>query len=221
MALISRKIHYCWFGKNKKSKLIKKCIKTWHDKLPGYEIIEWNESNFDINAVPYVLEAYQQKKWAFVTDYVRLWAIHNFGGIYLDTDVEVFQDLSLFLDDSFFTGFENYADKLSPVTAVMGAQAGHPLVQNLLSDYADLHFINKDGSLNLETNTRKITQSLIEKYGIDADQDVHQSAADGINIYPSDYFCNRSGRSFAMHHFDGSWLPRNQKIKRIFKGLVR
>ena len=107
-------------------------MQSWEEFLPEYEIIEWNEENFDVTSNKYVQEAYEAKKWAFVSDYVRLWAIKEFGGIYLDTDVQVFRNFDRFLQHGFFTGHEKYGNTLSPITAVMGAKSDHPLIVKLL-----------------------------------------------------------------------------------------
>ena len=114
---IPKVIHYCWFGKGKMPVLADKCIKSWKKYCPDYEIIEWNEENFDINCCDYVREAYENRKFAFVTDYVRLYAMYTYGGIYMDTDVELLKPLDSFLQDAAFIGFEN---KESIATAIIG-----------------------------------------------------------------------------------------------------
>ncbi|MGI2197943.1 glycosyltransferase family 32 protein [Shewanella baltica] len=211
-------IHCCWFGGNKKSKLIEECMASWRKYLPEYKIIEWNESNFDINSNQYVKEAYENKKWAFVSDYVRLFALNKYGGIYLDTDVEVFRNMDEFLEHDFFSGFEFYSNTLSPITAVMGSKKNSHFISELLSEYDNACFINKDGSLNLQTNTRRITDILVNIYNIDPNKDVYQSSSDKIHIYPSTYFCNKAENSYSIHHFDGSWIPKKQKLrKKILK----
>ena len=120
---IPKKIHYVWMGGKEKPKAIKKCMKTWKKYLKDYEIIEWNEHNFDINSHPFVKKAYENKKWAFVSDYVRAYAIYNYGGIYLDTDVFVIDNIDQLLDNKAFVGYE-HPDY--PFTAVFGAEKGHP-----------------------------------------------------------------------------------------------
>ncbi|MBR0278262.1 MAG: hypothetical protein IJQ50_07375 [Clostridia bacterium] len=104
---IPKKIHYCWFGEEKHSKKIKKCIKSWKKHCPDYEIIEWNEKNFDIHCFKWVEQAYNNKKWAFVSDYVRLFVLYNYVGIYLDTDVEIIKPLDKFLKHNLFSEMEN------------------------------------------------------------------------------------------------------------------
>ena len=120
--MIPKIIHYCWFGRNEKSEKIKFCMDSWKKYLPDYEIIEWNEDNFHINEIKYVNEAYDKKKWAFVTDYVRAYALYKKGGIYLDTDVEITGNLDTFLTHGAFSGFES---KGYPFTALWGANKGH------------------------------------------------------------------------------------------------
>ncbi|MBY8104488.1 hypothetical protein KW487_17690 [Vibrio fluvialis] len=207
-------IHCCWFGGNKKTKLIKNCMATWSKHMPDYEIIEWNEQNFDINANTYVKEAYENKKWAFVSDYVRLWALYQYGGIYLDTDVELFKPLNEFSEHGFFTGFEKYQGRISPVTAVMGSKPQHPWLKNMLFDYDKITFINEDKTFNTTTNTVRITEDLIKVYGVDKNRDVYQKLDDDIHIYPSSYFCSDDKKSYALHHFDGSWQSNEIKIKK-------
>lgn len=100
---IPKKIHFFWFGNNTKPKIVEKCISSWKQYCPNYEIIEWNESNFDLSLCDYLKEAFEAKKWAFVTDYARIWVIQKYGGIYLDTDVELISNLDKFLNDETFS----------------------------------------------------------------------------------------------------------------------
>ena len=209
---IPKKIHYCWFGKNRKSSLIEHCIDSWRDILKDYEIIEWNEDNFNINSNQYVKEAYNAKKWAFVSDYVRLWVLKQYGGIYLDTDVEVFKSFDVFLKHGFFTGYEEYFNDVFPVTAVMGAEQNHKLLAKLLSEYEHLNFLLPDGSYNSITNTVRITKMLVNKYGVEEKNNKYQVLDNNIHIYPSDFFCVKSENSYSMHHFEGSWLPVKEKV---------
>ena len=130
--MIPKIIHYCWFGGNPLSDLAQKCIDSWKKYCPDYEIKEWNESNFDLNSCDYVREAYQAKKWAFVTDYVRLYAMVTEGGIYMDTDVEVIRPLDSFLSNRAFSGFE---DETNIPTGIMACEKGFPLFEELLEEY--------------------------------------------------------------------------------------
>ena len=127
--MIPRVIHYCWFGEAKKSKLVEHCLQSWRRVLPDYDIKEWNEYNFDISINRYCREAYECGKWAFVSDFVRLYVLYQYGGIYLDTDVEVLKPLDQFLGHAAFSGFE---DREHIPTGIMGAQAGNKWIENCL-----------------------------------------------------------------------------------------
>ncbi len=208
--MIPKTIHYCWFGGKPKPKLANKCIKSWQKYCKDYEIIEWNESNFDINCNQYVKEAYESKKWAFVTDYVRLWAMYTQGGVYMDTDVELIKPLDKFLGEEAFSGFEN---EINIPTGIMAAEKGSHIIKNLLSYYDDASFILPDGSLNTCTNVETITKMMTER-GFVANNTYQ--CVDGFAFYPKEYFCpkdpftglcNITENTVAIHHFDGSWLP--------------
>ena len=196
-------------------------MQSWEEFLPEYEIIEWNEENFDVTSNKYAQEAYEAKKWAFVSDYVRLWAIKEFGGIYLDTDVQVFRNFDRFLQHGFFTGHEKYGNTLSPITAVMGAKSDHPLIVKLLDEYKNISFLKPDGSYDIATNTSRITSLLIDKYEVDKTSDTHQVLADDVHIYPSTYFCVEDEDSYSVHHFEASWRPYKKQLKARIKRSKR
>ena len=213
--MIPKTIHYCWFGRNPKPKLAKKCIKSWKKYCPDYEIIEWNEDNFDLNSAPlYVRQAYESKKWAFVTDYVRLWAMTEFGGIYMDTDVEVVKPLNQFLHHQAFSGFEN--DRAIP-TGIMACEKGFALFTELLRFYDDKPFLNPDGTMNLTTNVEIITNMCLE-YGLI--QNGEYQVIQGFVLYPKDVFCpiswatgqlEKTKNTAAIHWFAGSWHTQEQQ----------
>src|SRR6187402_3325286 len=158
--MIPKTIHYCWFGKGKMPKLVNKCIESWKKHLPDYEIKEWNEDNFDVNIIPFTTEAYKSKKYAFVSDYARFKILYDEGGIYLDTDVEVFRNFDNFLDNETFTGFETI-ERVNP-GIIMGAQKCNTFMKEMFESYNNCHFIKKDGSFNTETVAQKITSILIK-----------------------------------------------------------
>lgn len=219
---VPKVIHYCWFGNNPKSKLVKKCIKSWEKYLPDYKIREWNDRDLKNCKNAYVKEAYRAKKWAFITDYFRLYALYNYGGIYFDSDNEIFKSFDEFLDLDFFSGYESWETESFPFTAVVGAKKGNKIVKDLLDEYNDLHFINPDGSYNLYTNTRRVTDYFQRKYKFLPPYDGNKliTLEDRCIIYPANIFCNyEQGVSYAVHHFNGSWLPQkvNNNKKNKFK----
>lgn len=220
MNKIPKIIHYCWFGKAKKPYLVRRCLHSWKKHLPDYQIIEWNEENFDINYYTFAKQAYLHKKYAFVSDVVRLHVLENYGGIYMDTDIEITKHLDKFLKNSAFSGFENNS---FIQTALIGAVPKHPWISNLLETYRNREFITPSGGLDLTPNTRIFTEVSINEYGlITGNQE--QVMKDYIHIYPSDYFCPKSwetkkikitANTHAIHHFDGSWLPRDNYFIRL------
>lgn len=198
--MISRKIHYCWFGGKPKPESFYICLESWKKYLPDYEIIEWNESNFDFNVCEYVKLAVKQNQWAFVSDYARAQALYEQGGIYMDIDVEVKFPLDEFLVHRAFSGFET---KGSPFTALWGTEAGHPWPKKVLD------FYNQKTNFDLTTNTVFVSDLLINEYKVDAQKDEYQELADGIVIYPSTHFCLDLPRNYASHHFIGTWHKRD------------
>lgn len=215
---IPKIIHYCWFGGNPKPKLAEKCIKSWKKFCPDYEIIEWNEQNFDLQQAPaYVRQAYEAKKWAFVTDYVRLYAMIAQGGIYMDTDVEVVKPLDEFLHYRAFSGFE---DGIHVSTGVMACEKGHPMFQKMLQYYDTASFYNPDGSMNLTTNVETVTRLWLQ-HGLQ--QNNCFQLLDGIAIYPKDVFSpvsyetmelERTENTHTIHWFSGSWHTEEEKRKK-------
>lgn len=198
---IPKIIHYVWMGGQEKPEKIQKCMKTWKKHLKDYKFIEWNETNFDIESHPFVKKMYEKKNWAFVSDYVRAYAIYNYGGIYLDTDVFVIKNLDKLLNDKAFVGFE---DKEYPFTAVFGAEKEHPLIKDMLDYYND---INIEGKFE-DNNTISVSQLLIDKYGCKTGN-LEQMLKTGIKVYKDDVLCNPSNNSLTVHVFLGSWLKND------------
>lgn len=221
--MIPKIIHYCWFGRNPLPPLAKKCIASWKKHLPEYEIKEWNEDNFDLDMFPYAREAYDNRKFAFVTDIVRLYALYNEGGIYMDTDVEVIKPLDGFLHHTAFSGFEN---ETNVPTGIMASEKGGLWAKENLDYYNGRHFVKSDGSLDTTTNVTIITDYMVKK-GL-KQKNGYFDFPGLITIYPKDYFCP-IGQSFKLeispntvciHHFAGSWLPKKKLFKkRIIKLL--
>ncbi len=219
--MIPKKIHYCWFGGNPLPNDAKRYIKSWKKHLPDYEIIEWNEDNFDLDMYPFAREAYDHKKYAFITDVVRLHVLKEYGGIYMDTDVEVLKPLDKFLKHVAFSGFEN--DNFVP-TGIMGSEAGGQWVTDLLEYYNQRHFVNKNGELDTVSNTYIITQMMKQK-GFKMNN-TFQEIKNYVAFYPNEYFCPKSYRtgkieltknSYTIHHFAKSWIPFRKKWQNIIK----
>ena len=175
--MIPKIIHYIWVGGKEKPADIKRCMATWKKHLEGYKVIEWNESNFDIEQHPFVKAAYEAKKWAYVSDYIRAYAIYNYGGIYLDTDILLLDKFDDFLNHRAFVGFEN---PNYPFTAAFGAEKGHPLVKDMLDYYDELDTYHFDFKNN---NTISVSDILINKYGCKVGN-MYQVLKEGIAVYP-------------------------------------
>ena len=152
--MIPKTIHYCWFGRGEMPQLAKDCIASWHRHMPDWDYKLWNEDNFDVDSIPYTREAYAARKYAFVTDYVRLYALSTEGGVYMDTDVEILKPLDDLLHLSAFTGYEGSKHK-PPVTGLMASEAGGQWVEEQLHAYDGLHFRRDDGILDTTTGAVK------------------------------------------------------------------
>lgn len=215
--MIPKIIHYCWFGRGPMPELALKCIDSWHKYMPDYQYKLWNEDNFDINSVPYVKEAYEARKFAFVTDYVRLYALYKEGGIYMDTDVEVLKPYDDLLLLSGFIGFEG--SKHTPVGTGTIASIPHgEWVTEQMSAYEGIRFVQSDGSLDLTTNPLRISAIMKAKGFIQNGQE--QDYKD-MHVFPVDYFCPRqtngeyllTENTYCDHHFMGSWNGGKKKNK--------
>lgn len=191
-------IHAVWLGHGEQNELIKNCIESWHKYLPDYKIKIWNEDNFDLNFNKYFQQAYENRKFAFCSDIVRLYALYTEGGIYLDTDVEVLKSLDEFLNETAFTGFESVG---YPVCATMGAEKGNPLIKELLDYYNDKEFKVEDDWTKYKTNTVIISEILAE-HGIDRYKNEIQRTSE-ITVYPTTYFNDKGG--YTYHYMNGSW----------------
>ena len=220
--MIPRIIHYCWFGRGPMPELAQKCIASWHNFMPDYEYRLWNEDNLDLTSVPYVKEAYESRKFAFVTDYVRLFALFNIGGIYMDTDVEVLKPYDDLLGLTGFTGYEG-SKYMPPVTGTIASEAGGQWVKEQLDAYTGLHFRHEDGSLDTTTNTVRIS-AIMRKGGFI--QDGRERQYKDMHIFPTDYFCPRqttgefllTENTYCDHHFMGSWKENSHDC--FLKGII-
>lgn len=215
--MIPKIIHYCWFGRNPKPKLAEKCTKSWKKYCPDYEIIEWNEDNYDISAAPlYVRQAYEAKRWAFVTDYIRLQVVYENGGIYMDTDVELRKSLDPLLIYQAYFGFED--EKNINTGLGFGAIQGLPLLKNIMADYEEIFFLREDGSFDLEPCPSRNTRIFLQ-YGLKQDNTL-QILDDDILILPKEYLCpiefatnarNVTKNTYSIHWFGVSWQTEEEK----------
>ncbi len=219
--MIPKKIHYCWFGQKPFPKLVKKCLETWKVHFPDYEFHLWNETNSPME-VPYVREAYDAKKYAFVSDYVRFWALHNKGGIYLDTDMFVTRNMDELLENSCFFGWEK-SDCKNISCGAIGCASGNEFVKEIINEYKGIHYKNAD--IEKLVIPRFIT-AIYNK----------SSYKDNVQILPYDYFYpfpyehrNRLSKfntyatenTYAIHLWNLSWVSNYDKLLSNFVKAVK
>jgi hypothetical protein len=229
--MIPKIIHYCWFGGNPLPELAIKCIASWKKYFPDYEIKEWNETNYDVHKIPYISEAYNAKKYAFVSDYARFDILYKYGGIYFDTDVEVIKPFDDILKNGGFMGFE-FVRKLYGVGIAcnsglgIGCNSGLEIVYKILEYYSNLRFINIDGSYNLHTVVEYVTD-IFKKNGLKYENIIQRF--NGITIYPTEYFAPKSyitkeltitENTYSIHNYDASWIPENEKKYHAVRGKL-
>ena len=216
--MIPKKIHYCWFGGNPLPESAQECIASWRKYLPGYEIIEWNESNFDVNTIRYTAQAYQARKYAFVSDYARFKILYDHGGLYFDTDVEIIAPLDGILRQGAFMGIEKSkaTAKKNPSGWVginpglgIGAEKGNVLYGAILAKYAAMEF-----DLNGGTVVRHTTD-VLTAFGFDGKNNIQ--TVGNVTIYPDDYFCpmdsttgllSVTSNTVSIHHYTCSWMDQ-------------
>lgn len=214
-AVIPKIIHYCWFGHNPIPDKYKQWMESWYKYCPDYEIKEWNEDNYDITKNRYMYEAYQNRKWGFVSDYARLDIVYEHGGIYFDTDVELVQNIDDLLYQKGFAGFER--EKYVAFGLGFGAIKKLPIIKSIRDVYNDLHFVNEDGSFNLVACPEYQTNILVEK-GLNLNGEYQ--IVDDLVIYPEKMFggkCPYTRRvrltsyTKSIHHYEASWTDDDWK----------
>ena len=229
--MIPRKIHYCRFGGKPLTALGKKCLKSWVKYFPNYDIIEWNETNFDLNSCKYVKEAYEAGKWAFVSDYARYKILYEEGGIYFDTDVEVIRSFDGIVEMGAFIGCEN-PDTQTPLAINpglgMGACAGHPFFREMMDEYESASFYKADGSPDLCTIVERTTRHL-KKHGAENTERIQTVC--GITVYPAVYFCPinmNTGKlcvtenTYSVHRYAASWVDPKERLRgKVYFLIVR
>lgn len=213
--MIPKVIHYCWFGKGKYGDKIEKCILSWKKYCPDYKIICWNEDNYDIHKNKFVEQAYEKKKWAFVSDYARVDIVYHYGGIYLDTDVELIKSLDEILDCEMYAGMES-KDFLA-LGLGFGAVKGHPYLKEIMEYYETREFVHGNGKMDLKA-CPVIQTEILMRYGLKK-EDKYQKLEKCI-VYPSEVFSPKSfqtgetritSKSISIHHYDMTWLDEKQK----------
>lgn len=218
--MIPHVIHYCWFGHNKKPDLIQKCIESWKKVLPDWEIIEWNESNYDVNKIEYTRKAYEAKKWAYVVDYARFDILNRYGGVFLDTDVELIKPIPKYLFEyEAFTGFET--DKNVAPGLAYASIPNQKILNILLETY-------QNKSFSMEETIVDITTNIFRKFGLKENNTFQ--VIENVAICPQSVFCafDHETQSFditedtiSIHHYFASWSPWYKKIKfKIIKCVV-
>ena len=231
--MIPKVIHYCWFGGKPLPPLADKCIASWKKFFPDYEIKRWDESNFDVNSTPYTREAYEAKKYAFVSDYARFVILYELGGIYFDTDVEVIRPMDDIISAGPFMGCEaSSKPSASPISLGvapglgLGVNPGHSLYKEIINMYSTLHFRDNEGALITKTVVEHTTEFLVSK-GLVNTPDIQE--IEGIKIYPSDYFCplnivnlklEITPRTATIHHYAGSWASPWDRMKKRLQKLL-
>ena len=226
--MIPKVIHYCWFGRGELTPLARKCIASWRQFFPDYEIKEWNEDNFDVNIIPYTADAYKSGKYAFVSDYARFWVLYHFGGVYFDTDVEVIRPMNDVLEKGPFMGFEQLSPRLSVAPGLgLAAKPGLSLYKALLDQFEQMPFLTENGSLNPYTMIPMVTD-LLKDRGLTGNGTIER--IEGITIYPPDWFnpfddatgrLRKTDNTRTIHWFAKSWLPAEPTWKTAVKRLLR
>lgn len=211
--MIPKKIHYCWFGRGEKPKLAQKCIASWKKCMPDYEIIEWNEDNFDVNMNAYTRMCYKEKKFAFLSDYVRLLVVYQNGGLYFDTDVEVVRPFDDLLGYEAFFGFENDTHVASGLG--FGAKKGNPVLEQMIQEYAPYMDGTKGVAMCPKLNTSALT-----KFGLKLDGT--KQTLQNVIVVPEEYFnpmdsttgvLKMTKNTYSIHRYSMSWLPPHKRIR--------
>lgn len=225
--MIPKIIHFCWLSGDPYPELISACINSWKQYLPNYEIILWDTNKINIESNPWLKEAYENKKYAFAADFIRFYALHNYGGIYLDADVEVLKPFDDLLNCDSFIGFEIGGDFEA---AVIGAVKGSKWIEECLNYYNKRNFIKPNGEFDMRPVPLLINSVISNNAPIRL---IHNKkyVINNINIYPYYFFSPKNffskkidlkEETYCIHHFDGKWITYNTKtkLKFLFHRLV-
>lgn len=234
--MIPKIIHYCWFGSNPMPPIVLKCIESWKAKMPDYEIKLWNEENVPIKEYKFMKDAYSVKKWAFVSDYARYWILYQYGGFFLDCDVEALDSFEKLRNQNIFFAFNKHVKKsvlfVNP-GLIIGAIPHCNIIKDILDKYDSVSFLNEVGKPNLHySSPRILTNYLIENSNIEI-YDKVQHLSNGVTIYSTDYFDPINPRKLygnkleitpntvGIHHCAASWVPRSRKIRLYLSIIIR
>lgn len=233
--MIPKIIHYCWFGRNPLPASAQKCIASWRRFMPDYEIKEWNEDNFDVNIFPYTQQAYEAKKYAFVSDYARFWILYHYGGLYFDTDVEVIKPFDDIVEKGAFMGLEIDGTKEKTKIAInpglgLGAEAGMPIYQQILDGFEKMVFYDANGNRNEYSMIPMVTDMFLER-GLIVNGQLQQIC--GITIYPQCFFnpynsingkLQLTPETHSIHWYSATWMESKEillvKIKRMIRNIL-
>lgn len=234
---IPKIIHYCWFGGTPLNSLGQKCLHSWHKYCPEYKIVLWDENSFDIKSNVFVEEAYKSRKWAFVSDYVRLYALYHFGGVYMDADFELLKNIDLLLEEQeAFTGYQDY----SIPAAIIGAQKGNKWIAELLKYYDNRHFLDKNGNMDLKTNTVIIKEISINSFNFKQGDvfikkgnvyiydsivffPITKNIFNNTRRYEHDNYYIDEKMTLGIHHGAVSWLDNTlaNRLRKFIAGWLR
>jgi len=223
--MIPKKIHYFWFGGSPKPESAQKCINSWRKYCPDYEIIEWNENNFDIHCMPFVEQAIEAKKYAFASDVARLIVVYENGGLYFDTDVEIIKSFDNLLNNKAFFGFEN--NNYVNSGQGFGAEKGHPFIKEHIDEYKDEIFLKEDGTYNM-LGCPIVATRLLKRKGIILDG--KEQNVEDVHIYPADYFnpydsitgkLTKTDNTYSIHWYNASWSNISTVHRKLSRLLHR
>lgn len=227
--MIPKVIHYCWLSGDPIPEKLQRCMDSWKKFLPDYEFVLWDLERFDINTSQWVKEAFEARKYAFAADYIRLYAVYNYGGVYMDMDVEVIRSMDTLLDRPYLFGFDG---ETGIEAGIFGAEPHNAFLGKCLDYYADRRFISHDGTCDTYPLPGIMYKILLENYEVEKKVSLSVTCTtDAMQVFPIDYFTAKSletGKitvtkdTYTIHHFAGSWVSRQMKIKqKIYKWIMK
>lgn len=221
--MIPKIIHYCWFGKSPLPREVKKCIKSWKKYCPDYEIIQWNEDNFDVNEHSFTRAAYKEKAWAFVSDYARLKILYENGGIYFDTDVELIKNIDFLLKNECYLGRQQNGNKCNTGIG-FGCEKNSNIIRTMLEIYDNVTFNAMD---KMNVACPRLNSIALEKYGFVYENRTQE--LEGVTVYEAKYFDPIAPNSalnifcsetISIHHYSASWESKKVRIKRKISNFI-